>query len=154
MSETRSASEIACDLIRESEGFESRPYLCPAGVWSNGYGFTRNARGEPVTKNSPPITREEADAYLQGIVRCEMATVQRLVPGLDGPRLAALTDFVYNMGTSAFRQSTLLKRVLAGDWPGACAQLRRWVHAGDPPRVLQGLVTRREREIALIEGTL
>jgi lysozyme len=98
------------------------------------------------------MSRKDADAYLQQVVWREQAVVQRLVPGVDGPRLAALVDFTFNMGGKAFEQSTLRKRVLVGDWPGACAELRRWVHGGG--KVLPGLVTRREREIALIQGTL
>ncbi len=148
----RTASEIAADLIRESEGFEPKPYLCPAKVPTIGYGFTRYANGSRVSLTDPPMSREEADRYLQQVVWREQAVVQRLVPGVDGPRLAALIDFTFNMGGKAFEQSTLRKRVLADDWHGACSELRRWVHGGG--RVLPGLVARREREIALIEATL
>ncbi len=150
--ETRTASEIAAELIRESEGFSPAPYLCPAGVPTIGHGFTRYPAGRRVTMSDAPISQEVADVYLAQAVLRELEIVQALVPGVDGPRLAALIDFAYNMGATAFKESTLRRFVLAGDWPGACDQLRRWVHSGKPPRVLQGLVMRREREIALIQG--
>ncbi len=148
----RTASEIAADLIREFEGFRAEPYRCPAGVPTIGYGFTRYPGGARVQLTDAPITREEAEAFLQQAVWCELAVVQRLVPGVDGPRLAALADFTYNMGTASFRNSTLLKRVLADDWQAACSELRRWVHGGG--KVLPGLVRRREAEIALIQEAL
>lgn len=150
----RTASEIACDLIRESEGFRAAPYLCPAGVPTVGYGFTRYANGSRVLLSDHCMERRDADAYLQQVVWREYATVQTLVPGVEGSRLAALIDFTYNVGSGAFRDSTLRKCALTGDWPAACVQLRRWVHGGKPPVVLPGLVVRREREIKLIEGAL
>lgn len=148
----RTTSEIAADLIRESEGFRPAPYLCPAGKPTIGYGFTRYANGSKVSLTDPPMSRADADAYLQQVVRREEASVQALMPGVAGPRLAALVDFTYNMGLVAFRGSTLRQCVLQNDWLAACTQLRRWVHAGQPPVVLPGLAARREREIKLIEG--
>lgn len=150
----RSASEIAIDLIKESEGFDSKPYLCPNKVPTVGYGFTRYRNGSKVSLSDPPMSREDADRYLSEVVWAEQGKVTALVPGVTGPRLAALIDFAFNMGTAAFRASTLRKCILANDWVGGCKQLRRWVHSGDPPKVLPGLVKRREREIKLIESTL
>lgn len=146
----RTASEIAADLIREHEGFRADPYLCPANVPTIGWGFTRYGNGSRVSLTDPPMTREAADAYLQQVVWREQGAVLALTPGVDGPRLAALTDFCYNMGSAAYRGSTLRRCVLDGDWSEVCTQLRRWVYAGTPPKVLPGLVKRREAEIKLI----
>jgi GH24 family phage-related lysozyme (muramidase) len=74
--------------------------------------------------------------------------VQRMAtrPLSDG-QFAALCDFAFNVGTTALRKSTLLKRLHEGRDVDVPAQFRRWVSAGG--RVLPGLKTRREAEIAL-----
>lgn len=149
---SENATTIAADLIREAEGFRAKPYLCPAGVATVGWGFTRYADGRRVSLNDPPMSREDAEALLAAAVWREAAKVQGLVPGVDGPRLAALIDFTFNVGTEALRKSTLRKVILEDDWRAACIELRRWVYAGS--RVLPGLVARRDREIKLIEETL
>lgn len=146
----RTASEIAADLIKDTEGFRAEPYLCPAGKPTVGYGFTRYADGRRVSLSDPPMAREAADAYLQQVVWREQGAVLALAPGIGGPRLAAMIDFTFNMGSTAFRESTLRKCVLERDWTSACVQLRRWVYAGKPPVVLPGLVKRREAECKLI----
>lgn len=65
---------------------------------------------------------------------------------LSAAQHAALYSFAYNVGTKAFADSTLLKKLNAGDTAGACAELRRWVYAGSPKRQWQGLINRREVE--------
>jgi lysozyme len=60
---------------------------------------------------------------------------------------AALADFVFNVGSSNFRTSTLLRVINAGDTAQVAPQLRRWVFAGG--KLLRGLQTWREREIEL-----
>lgn len=66
-------------------------------------------------------------------------------------RRGALASFVFNVGEGAFGRSTLLKKLNAGDWRGACNELSRWVHKDG--RVLAGLVKRRavERGMCLLE---
>ena len=66
----------------------------------------------------------------------------------DG-RLAAIVDFTFNLGAGRLQASTLRRRVNLRDWPAAGQELRRWVYGGG--RVLAGLVTRRQAEIAWLE---
>lgn len=137
-------------LLERFEGLRLRPYLCPAGVPTIGLGSTRYEDGRPVSLADPPITRERAFAlarlqllsdYLPGVVK--------LCGAIDTPgRLAALTDFAYNLGTGALRASTLRRRVLAGRWDLVPGELRKWVRGGG--RVLPGLVARREAECRLV----
>lgn len=142
-------SDLAAALCRRFEGLYLRPYLCPAGVPTIGYGATRYVDGRPVLLTDPPITRSAAERMLAlQIERTYLPAVQALCPGVDGARLAALTDFAFNLGAGALRASTLRRRVLAGDWDAVPGELRRWVRAGG--RVLPGLVRRREAEIELI----
>jgi lysozyme len=73
------------------------------------------------------------------------------VPLGEYPR-AALYSFTYNVGTSAFAKSTLLKKLNSGDQAGACEELRRWVYAGGMK--WKGLMNRRdmERSLCLADG--
>lgn len=145
------AVELAAHLCERWEGFRSRPYLCPAGVPTIGFGFTRYLSGVAVTLGDPPMEREQAEITLRAMIRRKYAREARILSGtsLDtAPRLAAITDFVFNLGSGAYRASTLRKKILAGDWDAVPDQLRKWVRGGG--RVLPGLVRRREAEACLI----
>lgn len=143
------ASELAAALCRRFEGLYLTPYLCPAGVPTIGYGATHYVDGRQVLLTDPPITRAAAERMLVlQIDRTYLPAVQALCPGVGGPRLAALTDFAFNLGIGALRASTLRKRVLAGDWDAVPGELLRWNKAGG--RVLKGLTLRRQAEADLI----
>ena len=144
------ALEIAAELCKRFEGFRSRPYLCPAGVATIGYGSVRYPDGSAVTLFDAPITRERAaELLLSDLRRSRLPAVLQLCPGADTPeRIAALVDFAYNLGTGALRSSTLRKRVNAGSWEAVPVELRKWVRGGG--RVLPGLVRRRDAEAALV----
>lgn len=144
------AIEVAAALCRRFEGFRPRPYLCPAGVPTIGYGATFYEDGTRVTLFDAPITRQRAEALLLWHVRTRyLPAVIRLCPGVDTPdRLAALIDFTFNLGSGNLRASTLRRKVNAGDWDAAQIELRKWVMAGG--RRLAGLVRRREAEAALL----
>lgn len=139
----------AAGLIRKWEGFRSTPYLCPAGVPTIGYGFTRYPDGRRVTLTDPPMTRETADRMLAWFTenRYQPETLA-LCPILAGDTLSAATDFVYNLGGSAFKASTLRRKMLARDWDGARRELPKWCRANG--KILRGLVLRRADEAALI----
>ncbi|MGH6631748.1 MAG: lysozyme [Sphingopyxis sp.] len=139
----------AAMLVRKWEGFRSKPYLCPAGVPTIGYGFTRYPDGRAVTLADPAIDRDHADRVLVWLVenRYEPAA-RRLCPTATGPVLVAVVDFLYNLGASNFKASTLRRKMLARDWNGARPELLRWIRAGG--RVLRGLVLRRTDEAALL----
>lgn len=144
------AVAVAAALCRRFEGLYLRPYLCPAGVPTIGYGATRYEDGRPVMLSDPPITRERAEALLQHQIRRQfLPAVRRLCPGADSlPRVAALIDFAFNLGEGNLAASTLRRRVNAGEWDDVPAQLMRWTRAGG--RVLRGLVLRRAAEADLI----
>lgn len=144
------AIEVAAALARRFEGFYSKPYICPAGVPTIGYGATYYEDGTRVQLTDPPITRERAEALLLWMVRTKyLPAVLRLCPGADTPeRLAALIDFAFNLGAGNLQASTLRRKVNAGEWGAVPTELRKWVKGGG--RVLRGLVIRREAEAALI----
>lgn len=144
------AAEIAAALARRFEGFSALPYLCPAGVPTIGYGATYYADGRRVRLSDPPISRERAEALLALAVRqIYLPAVLALCPRIDTPeRLAALIDFVFNLGAGNLRASALRRKINAGDWAGARKQVLRWILGGGKP--LKGLRRRREAERALM----
>lgn len=140
----------AAALCRRFEGLYLRPYVCPAGVPTIGYGSTRYADGRAVRLTDAAITEPQAETMLLHDLRhVRLPEVRRLCPGIDQPgRLAAVLDFAFNLGVGALASSTLRRRINAGQWDDVPAQLRRWVMAGGRP--LRGLALRREAEIALL----
>jgi lysozyme len=144
------AVKVAAVLARRFEGCYLRPYLCPAGVATIGYGATYYLDGTRVTLNDPPISRVTAEVMLLDMVRrVYLPAVLKLCPGVDTPeRLAALIDFAFNLGAGNLKASTLRKRVNSGRWDDVLAEFRKWNRGGG--RVLRGLVLRREAEVALI----
>lgn len=146
------ALAIAASLCRRFEGLELKPYLCPAGIPTIGYGSTRYADGKAVTLRDQSITASQADELLMLTLRRDyLPGVLRLSPSLaDKPQaLGAIVDFAYNLGVSKYGGSTLRKRIDAGDMAGARVELSRWVRGGG--KVLPGLVARRAAESALLE---
>ena len=143
--------DIAADLCRQFEGFRSKPYLCPAGIPTIGYGSTYYTSGRKVSLDDQPITREEADAILLHELNMTYAPgVMRLCPKLtDEKRFNAIVDFCYNLGVGRLQTSTLRRKINAEDWEGAVEQLLLWNKAGG--RVLSGLDKRRKAEAILLK---
>ena len=139
--------EIAAALCRKFEGFSAKPYLCPAGYWTIGFGTVFRPDGTQVTKDDPPITKELAEEWLQHELRHNyLAGVLHASPNLarHPEVLGAITDFAYNLGVARYRASTLKRRINEEDWDGAKIELGKWVRGGG--RVLRGLVKRRQAE--------
>lgn len=149
--------DIAADLCRRFEGFRAKPYLCPAGVPTIGYGSTYYADGRKVTLDDALISEPVARALLMAeLFNTYAPGVLRQCPGLlplalmedDWRRLNAIVDFAYNLGVGRLQTSTLKRKINSQDWEGAREQLSLWVRGGG--RVLPGLVARRKAEAALI----
>jgi len=142
--------DIAAALCKQFEGFKSKPYLCPAGIPTIGYGSTYYADGRKVTLQDEPISETTAEAlllhelqhtYLPGVLRhCPILLT-------DEPKCNAIVDFVYNLGIGRLQTSTLKRKINEQDWDGAKEQLALWTRGGG--RVLPGLVKRRAAECAL-----
>ena len=141
---------IVVPLLERFEGLRLRPYLCPAGVATVGLGSTRYLDGRAVRLADQPITKWHAYALAKDQLRREyLPGVLALCPGADTPgRIAALTDFAYNLGVTALRGSSLRKRVNEQDWEAARREIQKWTRGGG--RVLPGLVARRKAEAALL----
>jgi lysozyme len=144
---------LAADLCRFFEGFSSKPYICPAGYPTIGYGTVYKPDGTKVTMRDQPISRELANEWLMRELQHNyMAGVLKASPILirNQKLLAAITDFAYNLGVGRYRASTLKRRVDANDLLGVETELRKWIRGGG--KTLPGLVKRRQAEIDLIRS--
>lgn len=149
--------DLATELCRRFEGFRAKPYLCPAGVPTIGYGSTYYPGGRKVTMADDPLTEAQARAmlvhelletYAPGVIRqCPILLALGTMTS-DWRKLNAIVDFAYNLGVGRLQTSTLKRKINGQDWSGAREQLLLWVRGGG--RVLPGLVTRRKAEAALL----
>ena len=130
-------------LVRQFEGCKLVPYLCPAGVWTCGWGSTG-----PDVFPGRRWTQEYADQRLEQDVARFVRGTLIFCPRLDGDALCAIADFAYNLGLGRLKTSTLRRRLNSGDREAAKLELAKWVRGGG--RVLPGLVLRRAAEAALL----
>ena len=143
--------DAAEGLCRVFEGFRSKPYLCPAGVPTIGYGSTYYADGRKVTLQDGPIGESEARGLLLHELQHTYAPgVARLCPVLlnHEAKFNAIVDFCYNLGVGRLQTSTLRRKINAQDWEGAKEQLMLWTRGGG--KVLPGLLKRRQAECLLM----
>ena len=134
------------DLVREVEGFRSKAYRCPAGVWTIGYGHTENVHEGDI------ITVDAALCVLHSDLRAIAKDVKKAVKvPLDDWQLSALISFTFNVGIGALRRSTLLIMLNNRDYTDVPEQLVLWNKATVKGKkiVLPGLVTRRAKEVNL-----
>ena len=148
---------LARELCKRFEGFSAKPYLCPAGVWTIGYGSTYYPGGDRVTRDDPWVSREYAEqllmhelvyTYAPGAIRACPVLLTLAIQKKDWGKLNAVVDFCYNLGVGRLQTSTLRRKINAQDWEGAKEQLGLWVRGGG--KVLRGLVIRRQAECNLI----
>lgn len=130
------------EFIASWEAFRSMAYLDAVGVWTIGYGFTRNVY------EGDTMTQEEADLRL--VEELEDVGL-RFRPFLrrepTQPQWDALLSLTFNCGVVAIGKSGLLTRYNEGDDGGCADRFLMWNRAGG--RVLNGLTRRREAERAI-----
>ena len=88
--------DIAAALCKQFEGFRGKPYLCPAGVATIGYGSTYYADGRKVALTDPPMSEPDASTLLlQELHHTYLPGVLRHCPVLltDEKKCNAIVDF-------------------------------------------------------------
>lgn len=133
-------SQDGLNMVKKYEGLYTKAYYCPAGVLTIGYGHTG-----PDVKPGQRISEAQAESLLrQDMTQFENAVKRQVKVPLTQGQFDALTSFTFNCGEGALKNSTLLKKLNAGDYAGAQAEFQRWNKGGG--RVLPGLVKRRAEE--------
>lgn len=138
-------SALALAGIATSEGYRADAYIpVPGDVPTVGYGTTTRPDGSPVRMGDTTTPERalialsrDADRFAQAVRRC--APVPLYQHEFD-----VYVSFAYNVGEGAFCGATLARKLKAGDYPGACAELLRWNQVQG--RVVRGLTVRRQRE--------
>jgi|ERR1035437_442049 lysozyme len=142
-------------IVRQFEGCKLKPYLCPAGIPTIGWGSTRYTNGVRVSMKDPAITQAKADEMLLWDLHAFENDVTFLTKSviLTQNQFDALVDFAYNCGSDididtipeGLGDSTLLKKVLANPCdPIISNEFAKWNKGGG--KVLPGLVKRRKVE--------
>jgi len=142
-------SDKGYELIKKFEGYSDRPYKCPAGISTIGYGNTYYPNGTKVKITDKQITREYANEILAHTADEFAEDVLKLVKSkITVNQLNALTSFAYNVGVANLQKSTLLKLVNINPNDGNIAkEFLKWNKANG--KVLNGLTNRRIAESAL-----
>lgn len=147
----KTISQQGLDLIKFYEGFRAEPYQDSVGVWTIGYGTTVYPDGTKVAPDDGPVTKERAEELLfDHVNQVALVGLKRYVRTFDRlsqHQVDALASFVYNLGTGAFANSTLLRKLNLSHFDDAADEFKRWVYAGG--KVLKGLIKRRDSEAHL-----
>ena len=161
-------SPKGADLMHRYEGFRTKPYLCPAHIWTVGYGAVlyqeqirlpmihKEGYTGPIRKEFPLRSednrvwskKEIEERFLVDVGTFERG-VLRLVPGVSGAqaRFDALVSLAYNIGLGNLQRSQIRMRANRDDWEGAADAFMQWTKAAG--KELPGLVKRRKDERAL-----
>lgn len=140
-------NKLGINLIKRWEGFESKAYLCPAGVPTIGYGATYYPDSNNSVKlTDKPINESYANILLEDMLhRYELGVTRYVTSNINENQFSALVSFAYNCGLGALKSSTLLKRINNDpNDPDISRQFNRWNKGGG--RVLKGLTKRRIEE--------
>ena len=132
-------------LIKKFEGCELKAYQCSAGVWTIGYGHTKDV------VEGMEITQEQAEQMLVDELHEYESYINKYVTvALSQNQFDALVSWVYNLGPANLKASTMLKVLNDGKYEDVPYQMKRWNKAGG--KVLDGLIRRREAEALLYQG--
>lgn len=151
----RKMSPAGLALIKTFEGCHKRqgqvfrPYVCPGGVLTIGWGHTNHQgrRFDGDARWTQQDCDEAIEEDMQGFGQQVSALVK--VP-LKQHQFDALVSFAYNVGIGNLKSSTLLRRLNAGDYEAAALEFHRWNRSKG--QVLPGLVRRRAAEALLFQG--
>ena len=161
-------SETGANLMHQYEGYRNNPYLCPAHIWTIGYGhvlyqeqirlpmvrkegYTGMIRSEyPLRAEDNRVwSKDETNKLFEDDVANFERGVLRLAPTVLGRQGAfdACVSFAFNAGLGNFQRSTIRMKANRQDWEGAAEAFMQWTKGGG--RELPGLVKRRKAEKAL-----
>ena len=133
-------SDDMLHALKRFEGYRTKAYRCPAGVWTCGYGHTKGVTARTT------CNKNKALAWL----RADFEPIERFLSAIpevckSQGRFDACADFCFNLGVNAFKGSTLLKQIQKKSSVSIIqAEFLKWIYAGGKP--LEGLKNRRRWE--------
>jgi len=139
-------SDAGLALTKRFEGLRLVAYQDSKGVWTIGYGHTKDV------KKGDTCTREQAEKWLFEDAQSVVAAINATCVPLSQNQFDALVDFAFNLGVTALFNSTLWRKVKIGDIIGASEQFARWnnitiyVNGSKVLKQIDGLTKRREAE--------
>lgn len=132
------------ELIKKFEGLELSAYLCPARVWTIGYGHT----GNDVYKGKTITELQAEQLLIKDLVKFSKGVKEKLATFVNQNQFDALVSFAFNVGLNAFGRSTLLRKVNANPFDSDIQnEFKKWKYAKGI--ILDGLIKRREAEAEL-----
>ena len=164
MNENVKINQACYDIIKSYESLHDgnlkviglQPKLCPAGVWTEGYGRAMFGKdGKFLTKNNTTQAQAEKLATIKTKLQAEVALIEdteefsnKIKPSIkvkiNDKIFSSFVSMAYNIGENAFKSSTLLKKLNSKDFIGASNQFKVWNKSGG--KVMLGLTRRRESE--------
>ena len=153
-------SEVGIELINHFEGCHFHPYLCPADLWTIGYGHVlypeqirlkkdKRKQWDLLPKDKRKWSQEEVDDLLRHDLQRFERGIHRLLPTvpLRQNQFDALVSFSFNLGLGTLQRSTVRSALLRGDEERAIEVLLQYRRAGG--KILKGLERRRAKEADL-----
>lgn len=125
--------------IASWEGFVGSAYQDIVGVWTIGFGTTEGVKAGQKIDPVKALQRKISD-----VQKFEGAIKQCVIVPLHQYEYDSYLSLAYNIGPNAFCNSTLVRKLNASDYAGACKEILRWDRAGG--KVVRGLTNRREAE--------
>ena len=125
-------------FITQKEGFDANAYKDTGGVWTIGYGHTKNV------KQGDVVTRAQAEELFWEDFKEHVIPLEKVKVPLSENQKVALASFIFNVGPTAFKNSTLLKKLNNNDIKGAADEFDRWIL--DNGVIKKGLINRRKEE--------
>jgi len=139
-------SEQGLALIRRFEGFSPKPYRCPAGYLTIGYGHM--VKEHEHYDNG--ISEQEAALLLKEDAGIAERAIMRLISApLTQPQFDALVSFTFNLGAGALQRSTLRRKLNRFEYDEIPQELSKWIWAGG--QRLAGLIYRRKAEAEMFK---
>ena len=138
-------SATALVSIGLNEGYRGEAYKDAVGVPTVGYGETKGVTMKSKTTPDRALVQllSSANSHADDIRQCISVPLYQ-------HEFDAYVSLAYNIGATNFCRSTLVKKLNAGDYNGACEQIRRWDKAGG--KTLTGLTNRRNQEYRMCMG--
>ncbi|HDL8541523.1 TPA: lysozyme [Yersinia enterocolitica] len=139
-------SDNGINKLKAEEGEKLIGYKDTRGIPTVGVGHTGVVDGKPVAAGMVITKNKSSELLRSDLAWVEKSIATNVKVPLTQNQYDALCSLIFNIGPTAFSNSTVLKRLNAGDYKGAADAFLMWKKAGNDPEIL---LPRRQRERAL-----